>query len=119
MFHSLETRAPFMHHHLADLAFQMPLDIKRLGNTQKGITKTILKKRIGIEASQDVIHGKRGFVLPIDDWLDGKWRDLVAELPNSELIKRGYLDKKGVEKVVAGYIKYPQTYYSLPSHRTA
>ncbi len=113
MFHSLETRAPFMHHHLADLAFQMPLDIKRLGNTQKGITKAILKKRIGTEASQDVIHGKRGFVLPIDEWLDGKWNDLVAELPNSELIKQGYLEKKGVEKIVAGYIKHPETYSRL------
>ncbi len=117
MFHSLETRAPFMHHTLADLAFQMPLSMKRLGNTQKGITKTILKRRIGSGPSEEVIHGKRGFVLPVDKWLDGKWKDLVNELPNSQLIKQGYLNKSGVEKILNGYKKYPDTYsrirYSL------
>ncbi len=117
MYHSLEARAPFLHHSLADLAFQMPLEIKRLGQTSKGIIKTILQKRIGEDAARDVIRGKRGFVLPIDKWLDGKWKILVDDLPKSELIKQGYLNKKGVEDIIKGYSKYPETYsrirYSL------
>jgi len=117
MYHSLETRAPFLHHNLADLAFQIPLDIKRLGNMQKGIIKKILQKRIGISAAQEVIKGKRGFVLPIDEWLDGKWKILIEDLPKSELVNQGYLSEKGILKVINGYSKYPETYsrirYSL------
>ncbi|HBS11910.1 MAG TPA: asparagine synthase (glutamine-hydrolyzing) [Flavobacteriaceae bacterium] len=117
MYHSLEARAPFLHHNLTDLAFQMPLEIKKLGNIQKGITKKILQKRIGINAAQEVIKGKRGFVLPIDKWLDGNWKILIEDLPKSELVKQGYLNKKGIEQVIKGYNKYPETYsrirYSL------
>ena len=95
----------------------MPLEIKKLGNIQKGITKKILQKRIGINTAQEVIKGKRGFVLPIDKWLDGNWKILIEDLPKSELVKQGYLNKKGIEQVIKGYNKYPETYsrirYSL------
>ena len=43
MYHSLEARAPFLHHKLGDLAFSAPLDIKRMGGSQKGILKKILE----------------------------------------------------------------------------
>ncbi len=117
MFHSLEARTPFLHHHIADLAFKMPIDVKRLNNQSKGITKALLTKKIGEENSAHVIQGKRGFVIPIDYWLDNEWKDLVERLPTSKLVQEGYLSKQGVLKVINGYKKYPSTYsrirYSL------
>ncbi len=113
MYHSLETRAPFLNHSISDLAFKMPLNVKRMGDTQKGIIKTILQRKIGFDASKQVIEGKRGFVIPIDRWLDSKWTILVDELIDSELVKQGYLSKTGVEQVLKGYSKYPYTYSRL------
>ena len=117
MSHALEARTPFLHHKIAETAFQMPLNVKRLNNSSKGITKQLLVKKIGMEAAQDVIKGKRGFVLPIDKWLDNEWSELIQELPNSSLIEQGYLKKKGVNAIVEGYKKFPSTYsrirYSL------
>lgn len=113
MFHALEARTPFLHHNLADLAFKMPISIKRLNNTSKGILKALLVKKVGIETATKAIKGKRGFVLPIDKWLDGKWSDLVDELPNSDLVKEGYFSKKGINEVLSGYQKHPESYSRL------
>ena len=113
MFHSLEARAPFLHHKLGDLAFSAPLDIKRMGDTQKGITKRILERRLGKETSANIIQGKRGFVLPVDHWINGKWAALLEDLRNSELVKDGYLDEKFIHQVIDGFKVSPSTYSRL------
>ena len=113
MFHSLEARAPFLHHKLGDLAFSAPLDIKRMGNTQKGITKRILERRLGKETSAGIIRGKRGFVLPVDQWIDSKWSELVQDLRHSSLVKDGYLSLDFIDQVLTGYKHHPESYARL------
>lgn len=113
MYHSLEARAPMLHHELADIAFSIPLDIKRYGNTSKGILKQILINRIGYENAKPIVTGKRGFVLPVDSWFDNEWKAEVDRLPSSILVKEGWLDENGVKKLLHLYTKYPTMYSRL------
>ena len=120
MYHSLEARSPFLHPQIADLLFSMPVGIKRLNNEQKGIAKKLLEINLSNKkVSKKVNRGKRGFVLPIDKWLDNEWSDLIKELPNSVLVQNGLISKNGVNDVITGYKKYPSYYsrlrYSLVS----
>ena len=81
------------------------------------IIEKIIKERRNVRAfsnkkvSKKVNRGKRGFVLPIDEWLDNEWSDLIKELPNSVLVQNGLISKNGVNDVITGYKKYP-SYYS-------
>jgi asparagine synthase (glutamine-hydrolysing) len=117
MAHSIEARAPFLSYKLAEAAFNLNLEEKRMGNTSKGILKELLKKRIGNEIWKEVVAEKKGFVMPIDHWIDDSWKDLTNQLIKSPLIEDGYLNQKQVIKVVENAKKYPTTYsrirYSL------
>lgn len=116
MFHSLEARTPFLDVEIANLAATLSVETKRLGGESKGILKKILMDRIGSPAQQSV-SGKRGFVLPIDSWLDTTWRDRVWSVCDSRLVAEGYLDRLGVQKAIqyaeAGDARYQRLRYTL------
>lgn len=113
MYHSLEARSPMLHHKLADIAFSMPINIKRYGNTSKGILKQVLINRIGHTNAQRIIGGKRGFVLPVDAWFDNEWKEQVSLLTSSRLVKEGWLDEKGINSLLQLYTKNPTVYSRL------
>ena len=100
MAHSLEARAPFLNHHLAEKAFNLSLEQRRLGNTSKGILKAILQKRLGEELHREITSEKRGFVLPIDTWFETSWREMTEDLINSPLVKAGYINKSVVADIL-------------------
>lgn len=117
MAHSLEARAPFLDHKLGEMAFSMPLEVKRFGGTAKGILKKILQKRIDPSVASLISKGKRGFVLPIDKWLDGSWHSLIANLTESPLVKEGWIDKSELDTILTRGVSQPEKYsrirYSL------
>jgi asparagine synthase (glutamine-hydrolysing) len=100
MAHSLEARAPFLNHHLAEKAFNFNIENRRLGNTSKGILKAVLQKRLGNELHKEITSEKRGFVLPIDTWFQTNWKEMTEDLINSPLVKSGYLNKSVVANIL-------------------
>lgn len=100
MFHSLEARAPFLDHEIANFGFNLPLNFKLYRNTPKGMLKELLRSKVSPGLFQKIATGKRGFVLPVNDWFDGKWSDITNDLRRSPLINDGYLDEAILNTIV-------------------
>jgi len=95
---SLEVRAPFLDPRIAQFAASIPLEYKLKGN--KG--KYILKKAVEPFLPKNILHRpKKGFGIPIADWLKGRLNPLMHELLDSKRLKeQGLFDEKFVQKII-------------------
>ncbi len=82
---SLEVRAPFLDHRVAEFAASLPSNYKLRGRQ----TKYILKRAIEDSLPKFVTHrAKKGFGVPVAEWLKGKLRPLARDLLSPERVKR-------------------------------
>ncbi len=88
MMNSLEVRAPFLDHRLAQCAYGLPDRYKLRGLTGKWLLKHVMKGKL----PDDIItRAKKGFALPIASWLRGDLKPL-----GEELLESGYLRRQGI-----------------------
>lgn len=87
---SLETRAPFLDHRVAEVAARIPLSMKIEG----GRGKTILRDLLYREAPRELFERpKAGFAVPVGEWLRGPLRPWAEALIAPErLAREGYWD---------------------------
>lgn len=77
MAHSIEARTPFLDHHLAQLVFGLPSELR----TRRGSLKGLLRESIADLLPPELLTApKRGFVIPLKLWLRGTLRPLVESL---------------------------------------
>ena len=82
---SLEVRAPFLDHRVAEFAASLPSNYKLRG--QK--TKYILKKAVDELLPRFVTRrGKKGFGVPVAEWLKFKLKPLARDLLSPERVRR-------------------------------
>ena len=95
---SLETRAPFLDPRVAQFAASIPLEYKLKGN--KG--KYILKKAVEPLLPKNILHRpKKGFGIPIAEWLKGRLNPLMHDmLDETRLKNQGLFDEKFVQKLI-------------------
>jgi asparagine synthase (glutamine-hydrolysing) len=95
---SLETRAPFLDPRVAQFAASLPLEYKLRGN--KG--KYILKKAVeGLLPKAILNRPKKGFGIPIAEWLKGRLNPLMHDLLAPERLRtQGLFDPRFVEKMI-------------------
>ncbi len=74
MAHSIEGRFPFLDHNLVEAAFKIPSRHKLHGKTQKYVLRKVAEKYIAPEC---LGMQKKGFGLPLKQWLDGPLRNFV------------------------------------------
>jgi asparagine synthase (glutamine-hydrolysing) len=85
---SLEVRAPFLDHRVAEYAASLPGDYKLRGRR----TKYILKRAVADLLPPFVIRrGKKGFGVPVAEWLKVKLKPLARDLLSPERVKRAGL----------------------------
>ncbi len=93
---SLESRAPFLDHRVAELASSLPLDLKIREGQGKWILRQILYKHVPRELIE---RPKMGFAIPIDSWLRGPLRDWAETLlGEARLRSEGYFDPLPIRK---------------------
>ena len=94
---SLEVRSPFLDHKLAELAFSIPPELK----FQQGQSKYLLKKLAQRWLDPNIFtRPKRGFSIPLHQWLRQKMRPFVESLLyNGQLSQRGLFQADQVDKL--------------------
>lgn len=95
---SLETRAPFLDPRVAQFAASLPLEYKLKG--RKG--KYILKKAVeGLIPKVILQRPKKGFGIPIAEWLKGRLNPLLHDMLAADRLKdQGLFDPLYVQKLI-------------------
>ncbi len=95
---SLEVRAPFLDPRIAQFAATLPLNYKLKGS--KG--KYILKKAVEDLLPKNILQRpKKGFGVPVADWLKGRLNPLMHDLLAPERLKnQGLFDTDFVRKLI-------------------
>ena len=92
---SLETRVPFLDHHVAAAAARVPMDQKIAG----GITKRVLRTILYRHAPRAMFERpKAGFAMPVGLWLRGPLRDWAEDLLDpTRMRQEAYLDPAPIQ----------------------
>jgi asparagine synthase (glutamine-hydrolysing) len=95
MANSLEIRVPFLDHDLVEWAFQLPGDVLL---PKRAPLKYLLRQICAdVYAKLPIASSKRGFVIPISEWLRGPLQEVTQEslrtLQESSLIEPAGIDE--------------------------
>lgn len=95
---SLETRAPFLDPRVAQFAASIPLEYKLRGSNGKYILKEAVKD---ILPASIINRPKKGFGIPIAEWLKGRLNPLLHDMLAPERLKsQGLFDPVYVQKII-------------------
>ena len=93
---SLESRVPLLDHRVIEFAWRLPLAMKVKGNVGKLPLRRLLHEYV---PKKLVDRPKRGFGVPIHEWLRGAMRPWAEELLNeSRLRDEGYFSAKPIRQ---------------------
>jgi asparagine synthase (glutamine-hydrolysing) len=91
---SLEARAPFLDHELAEFVASLPSNLKVHGTKTKAILRQVAAKRLPKSVLQ---RRKRGFNIPLSRWLlHGLGKQLEDRFSQERVTARGLLDPAAV-----------------------
>jgi len=94
MHHSVEARSPFLDTRLWEFAASLPFDLRLHNGQLKAVLREIARRRIGERVA---VGRKRGFGIPVQRWLAGKWRERVAaSFRDGLLAGEGWLHADGL-----------------------
>ena len=85
---SLETRVPFLDHHIIEFVSKIPLSMKLNNGVGKSVLRDILYKYVPKELIE---RPKMGFGIPVAEWLKGPLKEWAEELlDESRLASQGF-----------------------------
>jgi asparagine synthase (glutamine-hydrolysing) len=95
---SLETRAPFLDPRVAEFAARLPLEYKLKGSNGK----YILKRAVEDLLPQTILNRpKKGFGIPIAEWLKGRLNPLMHDLLSPERLRdQGLFEPEYVQSLI-------------------
>ena len=94
---SLETRAPFLDHRVAAVAWRLPLAMKIRGRSGKWALRQLLDRHVPRAL---VERPKAGFAMPIGAWLRGPLRPWADDLLDPALLSRqGLLQPEPIQQL--------------------
>jgi asparagine synthase (glutamine-hydrolysing) len=94
MYVALEARSPFLDTDLWEYAASLPADIRLHDGQLKAILRALAKRNI----SERVAHGsKRGFTIPVEQWIAGSWyQEVTALFEDSMLEREGWVRSRAI-----------------------
>jgi asparagine synthase (glutamine-hydrolysing) len=94
MFHSLEARSPFLDQELWEFASGLSFELRLQGGRSKALLRGLARQKLGERLAQG---RKRGFTIPVQRWLVGRWRNALTEvLETSILDQQGWINSRAV-----------------------
>jgi len=101
MYYGVEARSPMLDQQLWEYASSLPYGVRLHGMTLKAILREIAHRRIGPRVARGA---KRGFGVPVQRWLTGRWRaDFEAAFTGSVLEREGWIDADAVLRAMQGF----------------
>lgn len=105
---SLEVRSPFLDHRIVTLAWKIPIEEKVQGNFGKIPLRKILFKHV---PEKHFMGSKKGFGVPISEWLRGPLHDWAENLLKEELLsKQGYLKPSIVRQMWQEHLDFKRNW---------
>lgn len=98
---SIETRVPYLDHHLVELAFSLPESCKIRGRQGKYLLK---QSSLGLLPKEVIYRQKRGFPVPITRWFREPSNPFIEILLDPESLREGLLDAKFVRSRVSRFL---------------
>jgi asparagine synthase (glutamine-hydrolysing) len=99
---SLETRAPFLDHRVAELAWRLPVHMKLRNGQGKWILRQLLDRHVPKELIE---RPKMGFSIPVDAWIRGPLREWAEDLMSESTLRSGgYLNPAPVRQKWAEHL---------------
>jgi len=84
MHHALEARSPFLDQNLWEFAAALPFDLRLRRGGMKAILRELARRHLG----ERVAGGrKRGFGIPVQRWIAGRWQPVVREAFRDSLLQ--------------------------------
>jgi asparagine synthase (glutamine-hydrolysing) len=98
---SIESRVPFLDHHLVEFAATLPPRAKLRGLTTKWILREAVRDVLPAEI---LTRRKMGFPVPFGGWVRGGWQPVVRDvLLDVRARTRGVTDPAAVERLLAAH----------------
>ena len=92
MFHSLEARSPFLDQDLWQFAAGLSFETRLRGGQLKSVLRALAKQKLGERVSRG---RKRGFTIPVQRWLVGRWQNALTELLQTSILDReGWINSR-------------------------
>lgn len=99
MFYALEARAPFLDQELWEFAASLPYQLRLYRNRLKAVLRELARRRVD---AQVAVRRKRGFTIPVEQWLAQRWHARAQEVFQDALLARhGYARAEGLQKQLA------------------
>jgi asparagine synthase (glutamine-hydrolysing) len=96
MHFGIEARSPLLDQHLWEYAARLPYDLRLHNGTLKAILREIVRRRVDRETAY---REKIGFVIPVERWMSGPWKNAVLEaFEDSYLERQGWIRRDGIER---------------------
>jgi asparagine synthase (glutamine-hydrolysing) len=106
---SLEVRSPFLDHELVEFVNQLPSRLKLKGLTTKYLIKKMAERHL---PAQIVKRKKKGFGMPIAQWLHGGMREMALDYLSRDRISReGFFDPDYVENLLKDHLELRENRY--------
>jgi len=94
MFHSLEARSPFLDQDLWEYAASLSFELRLHDGQSKALLRALARQKLGKQLAS---ARKRGFTIPVQRWLVGRWRNALTEsLQTSVLAREGWINAGAV-----------------------
>ena len=94
MFHALEARSPFLDQDLWEFASSLSFQLRLNGGRSKSLLRALALQKLGERVSRG---RKRGFTIPVNRWLVGRWQQPLTELLETSLAdQQGWINSRAV-----------------------